>query len=252
MSDTVQTQSNTAPSGNTKKELRARAWVFTVNNYTDEHIKSIVDTVNTAYVFQEEKGENGTPHLQGYIYFKSARKFSQVKQLLSTAHWEKCKSKEDAIKYCQKEETRNGRIWIKGVKKIVKIEDPIKRPLPKWQNDILELIKEKPDNRSIHWIVDIEGGKGKTSLAKHICMNYNALYTSGKSADIKYGVTKWIEEKGYIDIICIDLTRSIENYVSYQGIEEIKNGIFYNTKYESGMVIYNPPHVIIFSNPPGS
>ena len=46
----------------------------------------------------------------------------------------------------------------------------------------------------------------------------------------------------------MDFTRDVEEYVSYQAIEAIKNGIFYNTKYESKMITYNSPHVIIFAN----
>ena len=37
----------------------------------------------------------------------------------------------------------------------------------------------------------------------------------------------------------MDFTRDVEEYVSYQAIEAIKNGIFYNTKYESKMITYN-------------
>lgn len=45
-----------------------------------------------------------------------------------------------------------------------------------------------------------------------------------------------------------DYTRSQEEYISYEALEAVKNGIFYNNKYESGMVVYNTPHVIVLSN----
>lgn len=231
--------------GNTK---RARNWCFTLNNYTEECIQRVLDTVNTRYVFQEEQGKEGTKHLQGYMYFKNARKFDQVKSLLDKAHWEVCRDKKASIEYCQKEDTRIGRVWIKDCKKVAILKDPIVRPLSKWQQEIVDMLDTEPDDRKINWVVDYTGGKGKTSLCKHICMKYNAIYVSGKSADIKFGVSKVIEEKGEIKVVCIDLTRSIEAYVSYQAIEEVKNGIFYNTKYESGMCIFNTPHVFVFSN----
>ena len=66
---------------------------------------------------------------------------------------------------------------------------------------------------------------------------------------MKYEVMEYLK-KNKLKIVMIDLTRCIENYVSYQGIEEIKNGIFYNTKYESGMVLFDSPHIIIFANFP--
>lgn len=64
---------------------------------------------------------------------------------------------------------------------------------------------------------------------------------------MKYGVTAWLEEHK-LEVIFLDYTRSLENYISYEGLEQIKNGIFFNTKYESKMVTYPTPHVICFAN----
>lgn len=40
----------------------------------------------------------------------------------------------------------------------------------------------------------------------------------------------------------------MENYVSYEAIESVKDGIFFSGKYESGMTIFNQPHIICFAN----
>ena len=45
-----------------------------------------------------------------------------------------------------------------------------------------------------------------------------------------------------------EFTRSQEQFVSYQAIEEVKNGILFNNKYEAKMVVFNNPHVVVFSN----
>jgi len=42
--------------------------------------------------------------------------------------------------------------------------------------------------------------------------------------------------------------RSKENYISYEALEEIKDGLFFSGKYESGMVCINPPHVVVLCN----
>lgn len=48
--------------------------------------------------------------------------------------------------------------------------------------------------------------------------------------------------------IIIDLSRSMEDHVPYEAIEDIKNGIFFSGKYESKMIVRNNPIVIIFAN----
>lgn len=90
---------------------RSRNWVFTINNYTEEDIKGF-EEVKFEYVFQEEKGEQGTPHLQGCIFTPNALTLSGVKKIHNKAHWEIAKgNKIQCIKYCTKSETRNGEIY---------------------------------------------------------------------------------------------------------------------------------------------
>ena len=49
-------------------------------------------------------------------------------------------------------------------------------------------------------------------------------------------------------MIIIDIPRSKSEFVSYSGIEEIKDMFFFCGKYESSMVCGENPHVIVFSN----
>lgn len=97
---------------NTKisRPVKARNWTFTLNNYTQEDIKSICDS-KYQYIFQEEKGSQGTPHLQGLLSSTNAISFNSVKKLLPKAHIEVCKNKIASIQYCQKNSTRVGKIF---------------------------------------------------------------------------------------------------------------------------------------------
>lgn len=52
------------------------------------------------------------------------------------------------------------------------------------------------------------------------------------------------ESKIYI----FDFARTVENFVSYEALETIKNGIYFSGKYESKTVVRNCPHVLVFSN----
>lgn len=232
--------------GNTKSSARSRHWCFTINN----NIVSDIDTIKVLfekYVFQIEVGETGTKHIQGYGYFKNPRSFGSLKKKLPRAHIEICRNPQASIGYCQKLEGRLEGPWLKGFAKPLKIIDK----LYKWQQDIEDLINTEADDRTIHWVVDTEGNKGKTALAKYLVTKYNALYMTGKAADCKYLISKYFEgdDERKNNLICIfDYTRSIENYVSYQGLEEIKNGIFMNTKYECEMITFNSPHIVVLAN----
>lgn len=89
-------------------DVRSRGWCFTVNNYIEQDsidVYTLVEPDSDNYlVFGYEKGEKGTPHIQGYVHFKEARSFRTMKKLLPTAHIEVAKgSPLDNYKYCTKE-----------------------------------------------------------------------------------------------------------------------------------------------------
>lgn len=227
-------------------------WCFTWNNYKMKEIVQLVprfDDLCWKYVFQEEIGKNNTPHIQGSIWLSNKLRLTALKKFNSAIHWEPMRNELASQEYCMKSDTRkpDGQIWTKGIRK--PIIDPLEgKELYDFQKEILEIIQGKPDDRKVYWFWDFQGCKGKTSLAKHICMHYNALYVQGKASDIKYGVIDMIKKKGEIDIVIMGLPRSYEQFVSYDAIESIKDGIFYSSKYESGMCIFNSPHVIILAN----
>ena len=90
---------------------RSRAYVFTINNYTEDE-QLYVQGVECRYlVYGREVGESGTPHLQGFIYFGNQRSFKSVSKLLPRAHLEVCKDVGRAIQYCRKD----GDVFEKGI-----------------------------------------------------------------------------------------------------------------------------------------
>ncbi len=230
---------------------RHYTYVFTWNNYP---ANGPMDLQNyfvgaASYVFQQEKGKNGTPHLQGYVGWKNKKAFSVLKKTFPAIHWEKCKNKAAAIAYCQKDDSRDGEMWYKNVKIEVTICDPwdTKKARP-WQTKIIAQVAQPPMARKIHWYWSDGGAIGKTFLAKHLCIVNQAMYVSGKLGDILYGVSKWLETKGELKLLIVALSRSQGDRCSYSALESVSDGVFYNTKYESGMCIFNPPHIIVFAN----
>ncbi len=233
--------------GNTIQSSPAKHWCFTYNNYPDEHEKlfsSIVPKI-IRYIYQEETGENGTKHLQGYIEFKEK---CRPKNLLSDKiHWEKCKNILASIEYCHKTDTRTGGVFNFNVY----IAKPIKiiEKLYDWQQKIVNNIQEEADDRHIYWFYETTGNIGKSALVKYICQRFEAVCVSGKSADAKHIIVNYNEKKGhYPEIVIFDIPRSNLDYVSYEAMEKIKDGLFCATKYESQMVIMNSPHILCFAN----
>jgi len=83
---------------------RARNFMFTLNNYTDEHIEKLAQLPCRAMGYGKEIGENGTPHLQGWVCFENARVFNAVRKKFLGAHLEIMRSRlETNRKYCMKD-----------------------------------------------------------------------------------------------------------------------------------------------------
>lgn len=228
--------------GNTK----SRHFMITINNPTKEDINLFTSTFNK-YTYQLEQGKEGTEHLQGVGSFNNPRHFSAVKKMLPRAHIEKCKCIKKAIEYCSKADTRIKGPWSSH--KII-LKDYFDFTLIKdWQQELINIAKSGEDNRKIYWYWEPSGGVGKSALGRHIVMNDNkALLVSGKMNDIKFAITCMVQKGINPSVIIWDLARTQK--ISYTALEVVKNGSFFNNKYESGMVLYNRPIIIVFANFP--
>lgn len=69
--------------------MRKSALVFTINNWTETQYQQVLD-LNSVYliVAKEIAPETQTPHLQGYVYFKSKMSIKSLSKKLPTAHIE--------------------------------------------------------------------------------------------------------------------------------------------------------------------
>lgn len=87
----------------------AKRWVFTLNNYTEEdevNLKNLFDNGSVDYlVYGREVGQNGTPHLQGFISFSERKRFNAARQSLGLrCHIELCRgTPQQAATYCRKD-----------------------------------------------------------------------------------------------------------------------------------------------------
>lgn len=116
-----------------------------------------------------------------------------------------------------------------------------------WQKDLYDTLMEEPDDRTVTWIVDKIGGKGKSLFCKWISWKHDDVLscTMNKSADI----LTLVEEK--YKTYLIDLPRSYDvKYCPFNAIEQIKNGYVTEGKLKktARKLFFAPPHIVIFSN----
>lgn len=224
----------------------AKRWIFVWNNYPENWKAPMAPGLQGSkwLAGYETCPSTGTPHIQGYVEFPKKVRPIGYKGMPREIHWEKCLGdRASNLKYVAKERNMAGGTF------------PWPRPLPEielygWQLDIPEKFGNEPDNRSIYWYWSMEGKRGKSSACRWLVRN-GALICSGKACDMKYNVVKYVEKNGYFPLALVfDVPRSMENYLSYTGIEEIKNGVFASTKYECATVEMPHPHVFVFANFP--
>lgn len=93
---------------------RLSRFVFTVNNYSDDDFENIKRLEVKWIVCGKEKGDSGTPHLQGAVIIGKQVSFSTIKTWpgLERAHIEPMRgSPQDSLDYCTKEDSN---AFVKG------------------------------------------------------------------------------------------------------------------------------------------
>jgi len=243
---------NTIIPSSTKKQLCQHLHhTFTWNNYPIEAIEILIALFNHIsydYVFQEEKGESGTPHLQGIVSLKKRMRWSEF-GLPKDIHWEVVKHVPLCYEYCSRANKRFGNCWSLTYPIPSKLKILDESQFTDWEKDVVTHIKTEPDDRTIWWLWSANGGIGKSSFCKYLAYTFNAvLCGKGQYSDIINIMFK--ADMNKTNVVVFDLPRNSGNKISYSALEAIKNGLIVNTKYETGSKLFNSPHIIVFSNMP--
>jgi len=240
--------------GNTKPPPKTmRKLCFTINNYTNTEYKDLLSVIDKRFykaIIGKEVGENGTPHLQGYIEFHSPKTWSTIKKLLPRAHIERAKgTRAQNVAYCSK-----------GGDYVSKFPVPMKdRVLDEykgiewkdWQKEIIELYVTEPDKRKIYWITDLVGNSGKSFLTRYLVVKNDVLLANGKMTDVFHQVAKRLEnpdEERDFRMVILDIPRHAQDFTNYALLESLKNGLVMSGKYEGGTFAFPVPHVVVMSN----
>jgi hypothetical protein len=249
------------------KDSQGKYWKANYHLRDDESFESVfklievcVDEIECAqYFFGEEHGKSGnTRHIEGGFVTRGDRvRWSKIQSCFEKAGIRMsylAKSKKawlsKNIAYAFKE----GNSYIKSdnvsiPEVLVKMTKDLLRP---GQLEIADMFREREHplwGRKIFWFWEPKGNWGKSVLVTYMIDQMEAMEVSGKGADVLCGISSFIEKNERCPpIVVYDVPRSTSEYVSYQSIEKIKDGKFFSGKYESGMVRYNKPHVIVFAN----
>lgn len=240
-------------------------------------------------IFGKEIGKQGTPHLQGFVSFRSRKRLNQVINLLGQCHCSIAKYISESIEYCKKEkdyfefgekpkgrgnrsdlssfmnavreglkdlkEVRNTfpevyakypRFCIEYIKDHEDTPTVQDHPLREWQKNLNEKLKGPIDSREIIFLVDIKGNSGKSWFFRY----YTTLHK--KNSQIILPCKK--QDMAFLlrndnRVVFFDCPRSKQGeFIQYDFLEEIKNGIVISPKYESMMKTFTCPHVVVAMN----
>lgn len=212
------------------------------------------------FVIQLEMTEREGPvhnyHYQGTI--KMAKRV-RAKQLSIEWNEELCGNtisdasaagKEQLKFYCMKTDTRVAGPW--GKRKLATHRDtPTIEEFWPWQTALYKEIQDQPDDRTIHWIWNKEGNGGKTKFAKRMVIeNFAKFLSPCKASDALNFVYNCPNENCYLFLLPRTWGSSISKTELYQALESIKDGMIFNSKYSTGTLVMDSPHVVVFANFP--
>lgn len=114
-----------------------------------------------------------------------------------------------------------------------------------WQSELEEELLQAPDDRTIIFVEDPVGGKGKTFFVKYMLSKYPdevAMMSVCKRDDMAYMLD---ETKS---IFFVNVPRGGMEFLSYPILEMIKDGQVVSPKYQSRIKQLRRSHVIILCN----
>lgn len=112
-----------------------------------------------------------------------------------------------------------------------------------WQRRLLAQLEQPANDRTIIWVFDQTGNRGKSRLARHLLLERNAVQLEGRVQDMAYVYNRE-------PIVIFDITRAQADHSDhlYTFAEKLKNGFILSTKYEPVPKKFAAPHVVFFAN----
>lgn len=234
--------------------------------HCNDYVKfsDILATISDKFCFQKELcPDTKREHYQGRMHMKVRIRLTtlsnKLKKMGIPMHLSitsNCNKTNDF--YVMKDETRIDGPWLFGKEDDNDTfltdweEDALKmKPYP-WQESILEMMKVTRDRRTVHVIIDIEGGKGKSSLIEMMLakkIGYRIPFMKSYKELTTYVCSLLVERKERSPKnFCFDIPRAILTDCIFSSIETIKGGLLFDARYKATEWRYNVPNIFVFTN----
>jgi len=222
-------------------------------------IKSNLETLcpKSKFVFQLEKGtEAGRLHYQGHINLNTKERITtfanRVQHFMPGIHVSETSNAGEGLGefYCMKEDTRVAGPWA-DKEYIFPDFSEYNTELTGWCAMAKELLLQPPELRTVYWVYEEQGCKGKTYFSNYMELKHGACSLSlGTARDNFYIVSEFIRR-----IYIFDVPRSLPNNFDwndvYTSLEKIKDRNFASTKFKPKKVFLPVvPHILVLSNYP--
>jgi len=116
-----------------------------------------------------------------------------------------------------------------------------------WQESLrAQLVTKSPCDRKIIFVVDPDGGQGKTFFQRYMVSSYSTdvqILSVGKRDDLAYA----LDTSKYIFLF--NIPRGGMEFLNYTTMEQLKDRMVFSPKYDSRTKIWNVNvHVVVFCN----
>lgn len=122
-----------------------------------------------------------------------------------------------------------------------------------WQSDLLDDLRDEPDDRKVIWVTDEAGGCGKSWFARYCLARRSAVVLQpARFQDMAYIWSQRQSREVFID--CSRTAAPVEASKwdpmapCYALAEALKNGLVQSTKYQPRTVFSATPHVVFLAN----
>jgi len=123
---------------------------------------------------------------------------------------------------------------------------PAEAELRGWQQELWDELDNDPDDRSIVFVIDPQGGSGKSWFVRYMLSrkpDQSQFLSIGKRDDMAYAIDETKK------IFLFDIPRLGMQFLQYSVLEKLKDRMIFSGKYMSNTkFIEHPVHVVVFCN----